>query len=1681
MAKIHKLTKGNAIIYPLSVTDAIVDPTTRKSVTRLLSELASALAGKANTSALDLLVNNGGYNSVSKKIELKHGSTVLAEIDAAAFIKDGMVSNVTISNGYLVISFNTDAGQSPISIPISDIFNSSNYYTKTQTDSLLAGKYAKPQSGIPSSDMSSAVQISLGKAGTAYQKPSSGIPATDLAQGVIPDVSQFITKSVDDLVNYYLKSETYTKAEVQALIAAINQFHYEVYPTLASVTDPQSNVLYLIGPTGSGTDMYEEYVYANGNFVKIGDTSIDLSGYVTTEALNTALASYSTTTEMQQAISTALASYYTRTETDALLGGKQDTLTFDNVPTSGSDNPVKSGGVYDAIGEVDAKFDDHAKIDGAYEGMLAGNAMNLVDTTGTPVLREFVFSKSGGSEQIATGTALIKCLRGNTIVWNQLVRNGNFADGTTGWAANNSSTSLSVANNELTITQTGDSHLSVYQIVNHALDHKYLGLIKAKASSSLKMTWRMYTSGGILADFATSKTISTSYETYSNIITVSSGGSGTYNRIYISLIDGSQNDVLYIKDVRIFDLTLMFGAGNEPSTVAEFEALFPLNYYAYNAGQLLSFSGDSIKTTGFNQLNLNRGTEYDTNTSPEDGGAAYLNEDYIIKGYAMNGYVRSANIDSYSILNNILKVKTSTNQPSNNYGIGMPIKILGGSSYYLHLEKSLSGSSVVYTFLDVSGNLISYGNNDLSNASVNTPEEAAWIVLTFRPGAVDTEATFSNISFNLSDTSKNGTYEPYVVNTKDISFYKSIKDGQGNTLFPYGLLSAGSVYDEVTENKAIKRVGVVDLGSLTYDSYNTTYKRFGGNGVVGCINKSNVVPNAICSLYSPKEGGKVGETTYGSYDMTFGFSNTAGKIIIANYAYTDPATFKTAMNGVMLYYELAEPIEVDIEEQNLAYQVDGGGTEQLLSENTSTPTTTPARFDVNYGLDAMATLKNLQKNYLAQTDLDRMLTAEGYTYTKTWDATNNQWNFTISGNSKYDNKAESANIGYYECEAAAGSTKSFTAEGYTLAAGGCVKVKMTNRNTQASCKMNINSTGDKPLWYNGALATAKNTWLAGETLLVYYDGSVYQSYGLNVPDLTPISRSMWVSRNHYFDSTYKYVNYENYDCVAIPIQYGSKRIRLSGFANLNRLRFWDSVSIFDGTAHEPLLGYSSASNSLWYELPKGTVMAVINISKSSDAYIDYADYLVEFDQDFLGLWTDKTITSNQIIDYTSLSNFHSASGNWVSHVSARCTQMIPVTAGQAISYNRLLVYSKSSSGQTLNQGSFYGAFDKNGKLIRTVNFIGTYTDSTNTYITGTFNVLDNTDVAGIKIVLKSSNASFDDYLGTTFACYGDTLLTEDTFAESGNGTFYFPDELMERIYENSNNLKNIKILSIGNSYSQDAFSYVPYIMRSICPNVKLTFGLAIHGGATLQHHLGWFTNQEAEYTYYKYTPTIDNGSDVAWENKGSKTGQQIVADEDWDMIILQQESGSQPDWTTYQPYLNQLIDFLQGIMTHDVRFAWMQVQCRDFTATHDTTWQGIITATQNVMNQTVIQDLIPVGTAIENARTTNLDLIGSDTHMNYNNHLQEGIGCQIAAYMAMMKFIEIFDLGGKSIMFDTSRMTAAYLADKDIPGANGTSVGVTDYNCYAGQMSAIMASKTPYVVSDMVTLGLVDNSKIVTT
>ena len=86
------------------------------------------------------------YDSKAKQIELRNTSdAVISSIDATAFIKDGMLDSVTVSGGNLNFVFNTDAGKETISIPLSEFFDASAYYTKSEVDTTLTNYYTKSE------------------------------------------------------------------------------------------------------------------------------------------------------------------------------------------------------------------------------------------------------------------------------------------------------------------------------------------------------------------------------------------------------------------------------------------------------------------------------------------------------------------------------------------------------------------------------------------------------------------------------------------------------------------------------------------------------------------------------------------------------------------------------------------------------------------------------------------------------------------------------------------------------------------------------------------------------------------------------------------------------------------------------------------------------------------------------------------------------------------------------------------------------------------------------------------------------------------------------------------------------------------------------------------------------------------------------------------------------------------------------------------------------------------------------------------------------------------------------------------------------------------------------------------------------------------------------------------------
>lgn len=126
--------------------------------------------------------------------------------------------------------------------------------------------------------------------------------------------------------------------------------------------------------------------------------------------------------------------------------------------------------------------------------------------------------------------------------------------------------------------------------------------------------------------------------------------------------------------------------------------------------------------------------------------------------------------------------------------------------------------------------------------------------------------------------------------------------------------SAGTARNYVDyENKRyVQCVSSVDLGTLSWVADVGGKVSFQTSQVTGqkLTKNYSVPPNIICSKYSTKTQNEL----WGHINVTgiTADANTDGYIDVNDTSYTDATAFKQAMQGVTLYYELANPIVTDI-------------------------------------------------------------------------------------------------------------------------------------------------------------------------------------------------------------------------------------------------------------------------------------------------------------------------------------------------------------------------------------------------------------------------------------------------------------------------------------------------------------------------------------------------------------------------------------------------------------------------------------------------------------------------------------------------------------------------------------------------------------------------------------------------
>lgn len=152
------------------------------------------------------------------------------------------------------------------------------------------------------------------------------------------------------------------------------------------------------------------------------------------------------------------------------------------------------------------------------------------------------------------------------------------------------------------------------------------------------------------------------------------------------------------------------------------------------------------------------------------------------------------------------------------------------------------------------------------------------------------------------------------------------------------LRSARTVYDEYdfARKKFVQRVGSVDLGTLNWEERTSTYGDFFAGYQSDIAYKgATYTTDLFCKKYVARPATSV---TASSSDKIIAGSWTTTSIYIRDADYDSIDAFKTAMNGVMLYYELATPVEYDISSYLTDFDTtmltEGGGAITFVQEDT---------------------------------------------------------------------------------------------------------------------------------------------------------------------------------------------------------------------------------------------------------------------------------------------------------------------------------------------------------------------------------------------------------------------------------------------------------------------------------------------------------------------------------------------------------------------------------------------------------------------------------------------------------------------------------------------------------------------------------------------------------------------------
>lgn len=488
---------------------------------------------------------------------------------------------------------------------------------------------------------------------------------------------------------------------------------------------------------------------------------------------------------------------------------------------------------------------------------------------------EFTYRPSAGDKSIRDESAVIRRIKGNTTVWEQRVHNANFSEGRNWWGYGNGTITIDPTDGSAKLTHNSDSSVSITQdsIRTIPAGHKTLFIVDYKRGVTQSDRSLLYYKRANVSwyDSVAIDNIASDERRVDALFLTTTDD--THLFLFYPCLNAPTGTVSTIYKAQLFDLTELFGAGNEPTTLEAFRAVYPDDYYPYCAPEIRNMRATAIETVGFNLY---------------DGDYA---------------------------------------------------KLIGGKTYYI------GGTDI--------GTLTFTPNGTTASEVIELGDDRMYTPIS--SGKLSSIGTDICVHFQHSGI-KDGECADYVEHMLELPEIAKY--------FPDGMNGTGKVYDEINAENAVTRFGVVDLGTLDWGivgTANNVDKRIYSYGLSDVAKgvASGVVSNIMCDKYKAVSA----DQTY-LRNKGISLSQTSTGVMLhiydPNYNSDDKLTdFKASLNGVLLCYELAEPIVTPIIEPiQLAYDVEDFGTERAISPEDSAP----FRADIVYQFNAEGRIRDNGRN-----------------------------------------------------------------------------------------------------------------------------------------------------------------------------------------------------------------------------------------------------------------------------------------------------------------------------------------------------------------------------------------------------------------------------------------------------------------------------------------------------------------------------------------------------------------------------------------------------------------------------------------------------------------------------------------------------------------------------------------------